>query len=66
MVINVNFQKQKHYSPIRNTFQRKHRHHIETSQPIRLENQFANWLVSIWYKLLPKGISEQVFFNFYK
>ena len=43
MLINVNFLKQKHYSLIRNTFQQKHQHHIESSQPISLANQLTGF-----------------------
>ena len=54
MLINVKFQKQKRYSLIRNTFQRKHPHHIETSQPIRLANQLTSFC-------LIRAITERYF-----
>ena len=55
------FKGKKHYSLIRNIFQWKHPHHIETSQPIRLANQLTGfYMIRVKTNKMTKLLLNQV------
>ena len=61
MLIMSTFKGKKHYSLIRNIFQWKHPHYIETSQPIRLANQLTGfYMIRVKTNKMTKLLLNQV------